>query len=268
MSCSSRSLLLCTIWLIANGAAGCSGWSRSHAASVSVISASHSSSCDAGRAFSAGIEPTTPALHCAMTSFGLLMMNSGAPMIGSGRCGQDGRARAWTGFRRSKGRVRTASTASGRCTPSAPSTMLSRSAGRLAQQVVGIEARGGDLGAHELGVTGPRRVRPRRRAASAPSASRQSRCRPASGTARCRRRPRSGSPWHWPATKSTTSIERRARRPQAAVPSGVRQRCRGAAPVPPRCPRSARRWRAPSRRRRARVLRPTRSLAWIAVVPS
>ena len=56
------------------------------AASVSVISASHSSSCSAGRAFSAGIEPTTPALHCAITSFGLLMMNSGAPMIGSGKC--------------------------------------------------------------------------------------------------------------------------------------------------------------------------------------
>ena len=28
MSCSSRSLLLCTIWLIANGAAGRSGWAR------------------------------------------------------------------------------------------------------------------------------------------------------------------------------------------------------------------------------------------------
>jgi hypothetical protein len=28
--------------------------------------------------------PTTPAQHCAITSLGLLMMNSGAPMIGSG----------------------------------------------------------------------------------------------------------------------------------------------------------------------------------------
>ena len=82
MSCSSRSLLLCTIWLMANGAAGCSGCLRFHAASVSVISASHSSSCDAGRAFSAGIEPTMPALHCSMTSLGLLTMNSGEPMTG------------------------------------------------------------------------------------------------------------------------------------------------------------------------------------------
>ena len=85
MSCSSRSLDLCTIWLIAKGAAGCSGWAWSYAASVSVISASHSSSCAAGRALSAGNEPTMPALHWAMTSSGLEMMNSGAPMIGSGR---------------------------------------------------------------------------------------------------------------------------------------------------------------------------------------
>jgi hypothetical protein len=41
---------LCTIWLMAKGAAGCSGWSRFQAASVSVISCSHSSSCAAGRA--------------------------------------------------------------------------------------------------------------------------------------------------------------------------------------------------------------------------
>ncbi len=83
MSCSSRSLVLCTIWLIANGADFAAGWSRSQAASVSVISASHSSSWLAGRAFSAGIEPTMPAWHCAMTSLGLLMMNSGEPMTGS-----------------------------------------------------------------------------------------------------------------------------------------------------------------------------------------
>jgi hypothetical protein len=50
---------------------------RSQAASVSVISASHSSSCEAGRALSAGIDPTTPAVHWAITSLGLLMMNSG-----------------------------------------------------------------------------------------------------------------------------------------------------------------------------------------------
>jgi hypothetical protein len=95
MSCSSRSLLLCTIWLMANGAAGDSGWALSCAASASVISASHSSSCDAGRALSAGIEPTTPALHWAITSLGLLMMKSGEPMTGNAR------------FFRTGGRVRT-----------------------------------------------------------------------------------------------------------------------------------------------------------------
>jgi hypothetical protein len=84
MSCSSRSLLLWTIWLMAKGAAFRSGLARSQAASVSVISCSHSSSCAAGRALSAGIEPTMPALHISMTSGGWLMMKSGEPMIGSG----------------------------------------------------------------------------------------------------------------------------------------------------------------------------------------
>jgi hypothetical protein len=31
------------------------------------------------------MEPTTPAIHWAMTSLGLLMMNSGEPMMGKGR---------------------------------------------------------------------------------------------------------------------------------------------------------------------------------------
>ena len=53
------------------------------AASSSVISASHSSSCASGRALSAGNEPTTPALHCASTSAGCEMMNSGAATTGS-----------------------------------------------------------------------------------------------------------------------------------------------------------------------------------------
>src|SRR5438094_908112 len=56
MSCSSRSLLLCTIWLTANGAAGLCGCALLYAASVSVISASHSSSCSAGRALSAAFD--------------------------------------------------------------------------------------------------------------------------------------------------------------------------------------------------------------------
>ena len=29
------------------------------------------------------MEPTTPALHCSMTSLGLLMMNSGEPITGN-----------------------------------------------------------------------------------------------------------------------------------------------------------------------------------------
>jgi hypothetical protein len=75
------------------GAAGWSGWALSQAASVSVISASHSSSCEAGRALSEGMLPTMPAWHCAITSLGLLMMNRGAPMMGSGtRCRTAGKA--------------------------------------------------------------------------------------------------------------------------------------------------------------------------------
>jgi hypothetical protein len=31
------------------------------------------------------MEPTTPEMHWAMTSFGLLMMNSGEPMMGRGK---------------------------------------------------------------------------------------------------------------------------------------------------------------------------------------
>jgi hypothetical protein len=104
-----------------NGAAGWSGWSRFQAASASVISASHSSSCDAGRAFSDGMEPTTPALHCAITSLGLLMMNSGEPMMGSGRfCSTGGRR----GAHQKDSRARAV-------TASAPSTMLSRRPGAL-----------------------------------------------------------------------------------------------------------------------------------------
>src|SRR5208282_4071269 len=81
-SSSSRAFDLCTIWLTAKGAAGRSGWARSCAASASVISCSHSSSCEMGRAFRAGKAPTIPALHWAMTSAGCEMMNSGAPTTG------------------------------------------------------------------------------------------------------------------------------------------------------------------------------------------
>src|SRR5580704_10449398 len=83
MSSSSRALDLWTIWLTANGAAGRSGCARSWAASASVISCSHSSSCEMGRALSAGKAPTIPALHWAITKAGCETMNSGAPTTGS-----------------------------------------------------------------------------------------------------------------------------------------------------------------------------------------
>ena len=50
-----------------------------------VISRSLSSSRTAGRAFSAGNDPTIPAVHCAITSCGLDTMNIGAPITGSAR---------------------------------------------------------------------------------------------------------------------------------------------------------------------------------------
>src|SRR5882762_10117231 len=84
-SCSSRLFERCTIWLTANGADGRPGCALSYAASSSLIRPSHSSSSSAGRAFSAGNDPTTPALHCAITRSGTEMMNSGAPITGSDR---------------------------------------------------------------------------------------------------------------------------------------------------------------------------------------
>ena len=63
-------------------AAGRSGCARLCWASSSVIRCSHSSSSVCGRALSAGNDPTIPALHCAITSSGPEMMNSGEPMIG------------------------------------------------------------------------------------------------------------------------------------------------------------------------------------------
>jgi signal transduction histidine kinase len=68
-----------------HGAAGRSGWAALWAARLSVICASHSSSCASGRAFSAGKEPTMPALHCASTSGGCEMMKRGDPTTGMRR---------------------------------------------------------------------------------------------------------------------------------------------------------------------------------------
>src|ERR1700759_4741172 len=85
MSCSRRLFDLWTIWLTANGAAGHSGGARAWAATPSVIRPSHSLSSAAGRAFSAGNDPTIPALHWAITRSGLEMMNSGLPITGRRR---------------------------------------------------------------------------------------------------------------------------------------------------------------------------------------
>src|SRR4030081_3152516 len=84
-SCSSRLFDRCTIWFTANGADGRSGYALSCAASSSLIRTSHSSSSAGGRAFSAGNDPTIPALHCAITRSGTEMMNSGAPITGIDR---------------------------------------------------------------------------------------------------------------------------------------------------------------------------------------
>ena len=143
MSCSSRSLLLCTIWLMANGAAGALGVRLVVGGQrLGDLGQPFVQLFDAGRALSAGIEPTTPALHCSITSLGLLMMNSGAPMIGSGRLAKDGgqghgqsgsstvsasvqEGRNTAGRRSERLRARSA------VTLSAPSTMLSRMPGTL-----------------------------------------------------------------------------------------------------------------------------------------
>src|SRR3954466_1832765 len=47
--------------------------------------ASHSSSSSGGRALRDGNEPTTPALHCAITRSGTEMMKSGEPITGIDR---------------------------------------------------------------------------------------------------------------------------------------------------------------------------------------
>src|SRR3984957_2296819 len=83
MSSSRRALDLWTIWLTANGAAGRSGCARSWAGSASVISCSHSSSCEMGRALSGGTAQTIPPLRWAITKAGCETMNSGAPTTGS-----------------------------------------------------------------------------------------------------------------------------------------------------------------------------------------
>ena len=82
MSCISRSLEAWTIWLTAKGAILRVGSAALAAASSALMRVSQTSSWSAGRAFSAGNEPTTPTRHCAMTSSGPETMNIGEPMTG------------------------------------------------------------------------------------------------------------------------------------------------------------------------------------------
>src|SRR5258706_6001074 len=84
-SWSSRLFDRCTIWFTANGADIRWECALPCAPGSSWIGTSHSSSSAGGRAFNAGNDPTIPALHCAITSSGTEMMNSGAPITGKDR---------------------------------------------------------------------------------------------------------------------------------------------------------------------------------------
>jgi len=95
-----------------------------------VISISQSSNCAAGRAFKAGIEPTTPALHCSITSLGLLMMNKGDAMTGNGSFARTGGNLDMESPQKVSVKYQNASSAMAVTLP-APSTMLSRSPGAL-----------------------------------------------------------------------------------------------------------------------------------------
>ena len=139
----------------------------------------------------------------------------------------------------------------------------------LAEDVVAVEARRGDLGGHEGDVVARWPACRRPPAARGPVASRPRGCRPASGRAPSRRTRRWGSSLVLPAMKADGVEEGHARRGREALREGLGvglsarggQRLLGGldarhdgacAAVPPS---------------RA-VLRPTKSLAWMAVVPS
>ena len=83
MSFISRSLEAWQIWLTAKGATFLLGMLRLVLAELVLDAVSHSSSFSTGPAFSAGNEPTMPALHWAITSSGPETMNSGEPTTGS-----------------------------------------------------------------------------------------------------------------------------------------------------------------------------------------
>ena len=161
------------------------------------------------------------------------MMNSGAPMIGSGQVAQDGgqRHRVPHGRRIVRRGVRTLERHRGHALGAVDDGVaLAR---RLGQQVLGIEARGGDLGVHEAGVAlAVARAGPRPPAARAPSASRRPGCRPASGTAPSRRTRRSGLALPCATTKSTTSTNALRAAPQALAHRSAPRRCRARASSP------------------------------------
>ena len=83
MSCINRSFDACTIWLTAKGATFFCGCAALYAASSVVMRSSHTASSSFGRAFSAGNEPTTPALHWAITRSGVETINIGEPITGT-----------------------------------------------------------------------------------------------------------------------------------------------------------------------------------------
>ena len=74
----------------ANGAAGLVRMRAVMPPAPPVISASQSSSCAAGRALSAGIAPTMPALHCSITSLGVADDEQRQP-IPAAATGEDGK---------------------------------------------------------------------------------------------------------------------------------------------------------------------------------
>ena len=69
--------------MTAKGAEGLSGLAASYSANSVVILSSQRSSSASGRALSAGKEPTTPALHWAITRSGLEIIKRGAATTGN-----------------------------------------------------------------------------------------------------------------------------------------------------------------------------------------
>ncbi len=85
MSSASRVLDWWIIWLIAYGAMTRSGSLSFNSANAVSICVNHSANLLCGRAFNAGMDPTMPLAHWAMTSSGPDTMNIGAEITGRTR---------------------------------------------------------------------------------------------------------------------------------------------------------------------------------------